>query len=176
MSKIIFVTGGARSGKSRFAEELAKKISDSVAYLATAEALDEEMKERISHHRERRSKNWKTIEEPIHVNLAVQNLNGSANVILLDCITLWISNLIHQNTDAAECRALDMLEAVFHKIRNSGQTLILISNEIGMGIISESPLNRQFADISGRVHQAISREADEVYFMVSGLPMKVKPC
>lgn len=176
MSKIVFVTGGARSGKSRFAEEYAKKISDSVCYLATAEALDEEMKERICHHQERRPQNWKTVEEPLEVHTAIQSLNGSAKVILLDCLTLWMSNLLHKHPSDAECRVQDMLEASFIKIRNSGQTLILISNEIGMGVIPDNPLSRQFADISGRVNQFCSREADEVYFLVSGIPMKVKPC
>jgi len=174
VSKIILITGGARSGKSRFAEELAQKKSDSVVYLATAEALDDEMRKRIYHHQARRPKSWKTVEEPIEIFQAVKNLNGSAHVILLDCLTLWISNLIHQNSEGVECRAIDMLEASFLKIKNSGQTLILVSNEVGMGLISENALGRLFTDLTGRINQFVSREADEVYFMVSGIPLKVK--
>ena len=175
MSKIIFVTGGARSGKSRFAEEYAKKVPGQVAYLATAEALDEEMKERIEHHRGRRPKSWLTVEEPLDLAQAVKTLNGSCQVILLDCLTLWISNLIHQEASGVECRALEMLEACFLNSRESGKNLILVSNEVGMGIIPDHPLNRVFSDITGRVNQFVSSQADEVYFMISWIPMKVKP-
>jgi adenosylcobinamide kinase/adenosylcobinamide-phosphate guanylyltransferase len=174
MSKIIFITGGARSGKSRFAEETAGKISDKVAYLATAEALDEEMKARIDHHKNRRPKTWLTLEEPVEVHKAIQNLNGSADVILFDCLTLWTSNLIHKFPKNAEYRALEMLEACFLKVKNSNQSLILVSNEVGMGIIPDNPLNRMFADVQGRINQFVSREAGEVYLMVAGIPVKVK--
>ncbi len=176
MSKIIFITGGARSGKSRFAEEAAGKISGKVVYLATAEALDDEMKERIRHHKSRRPASWQTIEEPIEVHRAIQSLNGKADVILFDCLTLWISNLIHQFPKNAESRALEMLEDCFLKMKNSCQASILVSNEVGMGIIPDNPLNRMFADIQGRINQFVSREADEVYLMVAGIPVKVKPC
>ena len=168
MSKIILVTGGARSGKSKFAEELAERLSQKVAYIATAEALDEEMKLRIQKHRERRPANWLTVEEPIELAKAVGNLNGAAEVILIDCLTLWLSNAVCRG------RACPAPTDLFNHIRQHDQTLILVSNEVGMGIVPDNAMARQFQDEAGRLNQLAAKEADEVYFMVSGIPMKVK--
>lgn len=173
MSKIIFITGGARSGKSRFAEELAQKTSDQVVYLATAQALDDEMKTRIQNHKARRPVQWITVEEPIELSKAIAGQNGKTRVILADCLTLWISNLLHANVEFE--KANEMLSQVFQSVRTRNQTLILVSNEVGMGLVSEHPLGRTFTDLSGRVNQFVSREADEVYFMVSGIPLRIKP-
>lgn len=175
MSKIIFVTGGSRSGKSQFAEKMARDISNQVVYLATAQALDEEMKIRIEHHQARRPPDWQTLEEPLAIDQKVAGLNGKTSVILLDCLTLWISNWMHQESRDIESRCQGILTQVFQTVRSRDYSLILVSNEVGMGIVPDLPLTRSFSDIAGRLNQFASSEADEVYFMVSGIPMKLKP-
>ncbi|MBI4397675.1 MAG: bifunctional adenosylcobinamide kinase/adenosylcobinamide-phosphate guanylyltransferase [Candidatus Omnitrophica bacterium] len=174
MSKIIFITGGARSGKSRFAEELAAKISSKVLYLATAQARDEEMKLRISRHRERRPHFWQTVEEPLEVHTVLENLNGSSDLVLLDCLTLWLSNLLHQFQGRSQLRAQERLEAAFKSIREKKKTLIVVSNEVGMGLVPDNALARAFSDLQGRVNQFVASKADEMYFLVAGVPVRVK--
>ena len=174
MSKIIFITGGARSGKSSFAEQMAGELSESVGYLATAEALDPEMEDRIRLHRERRPAHWKTVEEPFDLARGVSRLFVESDVVILDCLTLWVSNLIHRYASGVEETAKAYLKKVFDLNTASGdKILILVSNEVGMGIIPELPINRVFSDVLGRVNQFVAAQADEVYFMVSGIPMKL---
>ena len=170
--KIIFITGGARSGKSRFAEELARRFSGPKAYLATAQALDEEMAERIRRHRENRPADWHTLEEPIKVAGCIEEERDRFNLILLDCLTLWVSNLMMAGWDGA--RILDEGSRLLDACRNARGSLILVGNEVGMGIVPENAQARLFRDLSGFIQQKVAREADEVYFMVSGLPMKIK--
>jgi len=170
--KIIFITGGARSGKSRFAEELARRFSGPKAYLATAQALDEEMAERIRRHRETRPADWHTLEEPIKVAGCIEGERDRFNLILLDCLTLWVSNLMMAGWDGA--RILDEGSRLLDACRNARGSLILVGNEVGMGIVPENAQARLFRDLSGFIQQKVAREADEVYFMVSGLPMKIK--
>ena len=174
MAKIIFITGGARSGKSSFAEKLASTLGKDVLFLATAEALDKEMADRIKKHKSKRSSTWRTIEEPININILnkFRNFDGA---IILDCITLWLSNMIHKfGIEAAEHRILEDIRTLLKTARTSKFTLIVVSNELGMGIVPENKLAREFRDIAGKCNQLIARMADEVYLMVSGIELKIK--
>ncbi len=169
MSKLIFITGGARSGKSRYAQELALQYSDRPVYVATARIWDEEFRQRIDRHRQERDERWTSMEE--EKQLSRLPLDG--HVVVIDCVTLWITNFfsdLHADIDAclAACRreidALAMLNA----------TLILISNEIGMGLHADTPAGRQFTDLQGWVNQYIAAKADQAIFMVSGIPLTLK--
>jgi adenosylcobinamide kinase/adenosylcobinamide-phosphate guanylyltransferase len=160
------VLGGARSGKSRYAERLLEENGVPSVYLATAEAGDAEMAERIRHHRERRGAFWSTIEEPL--DLAAR-IAGEARPMLVDCLTLWLSNLLHAGRDIEResGRLLDALAAA------SGPT-VLVSNEVGLGIVPENALARAFRDHAGRLNQAVAAAADRVVLMAAGLPLVLK--
>jgi adenosylcobinamide kinase/adenosylcobinamide-phosphate guanylyltransferase len=170
--KIIFITGGARSGKSRFAEELARDFSGPKAYLATAQALDAEMTERIRRHRESRPPDWETLEEPIRVAECIEGHGDFFDLILLDCLTLWISNLMMAGR--SEENILGVGDRLIQACRRVNGSVILVGNEVGMGIVPENPQARTFRDLSGLIQQKIALAADEVFFMVSGLPQKIK--
>lgn len=188
MAKITFVLGGARSGKSAFAEGLARKYNG-VVYIATAEAKDDEMRERIRTHRARRPSNWKTIEYPYHVDRVVSGLNGTVDLVFIDCITLYITNmLLSDETDnSAACTKTQTLNShqrqqailsEIHKLgqvcRESGSDVILISNEVGLSIVPDNALSREFRDIAGYANQILADEANEVYFMVAGIAQRIK--
>jgi adenosylcobinamide kinase / adenosylcobinamide-phosphate guanylyltransferase len=170
--KIIFITGGARSGKSRFAEEMSRNISGPKAYLATAQALDEEMAERIRRHRERRPPDWETLEEPLRVPECIEGHGDFFELILLDCLTLWISNLMMAGQ--SEENILGAGDRLVQACRRVNGSVILVGNEVGMGIVPENAQARIFRDLSGLIQQKIALAADEVFFMVSGLPQKIK--
>jgi adenosylcobinamide kinase/adenosylcobinamide-phosphate guanylyltransferase len=170
--RIIFITGGARSGKSRFAEELGRQFFGPKAYLATAQALDEEMAERIRRHRENRPGDWQTLEEPIKVADCIEEEGARFDLILLDCLTLWVSNLMMAGWDGA--KILEEANRLLDACQRARGSLILVGNEVGMGIVPENAQARLFRDLSGFIQQKAAREADEVYFMVSGLPVKIK--
>ena len=245
MAKITFVLGGARSGKSAFAEGLAKKYND-VVYIATAEARDDEMRERIRVHRERRPFNWMTVESPYHVDMVVLDLDGKVGLVLIDCITLYITNLLlsgetgvskderpfvltltkgHESpppltpparggekgeraiypsldgrgagegektfsdeiANSNGCsdmqtvdpkqrqkQILDEIHKLSQVCRESGSDVIIISNEVGLGIVPDNALSREFRDIAGCANQILAEEADEVYFMVAGIAQRIK--
>jgi len=168
---IVLVGGGARSGKSRFALEYAESRSQRPAFLATGEARDEEMRERIRRHQSERSSRWTTVEEPLDLCAALQRESTRFDLLLVDCLTLWLSNvLLHPQRDVrAELRGLGACLETW-----SGPALLLITNEVGLGIVPESPLAREFRDLAGEMNQAVARVADEVYWMVFGIPMTVK--
>ena len=170
--KIIFITGGARSGKSHFAQELAQKFPGQKAYLATAQALDEEMAKRIRRHQMNRSADWQTLEEPLKVPECLEGHGDYFSLILLDCLTLWVSNLMMAGRD--EPRILEEVDRLLKAGRKVRCSLIIVGNEVGMGIVPDNAQARLFRDLSGLVQQKIVREADEVFFMVSGLPQKLK--
>lgn len=183
MAKITFVLGGARSGKSAFAEGLAKKYND-VVYIATAEAKDEEMRERVQTHRARRPLNWKTIESPYCVDRVVSDLNGKAGLVLIDCITLYITNMFLNSAACSDMKMVDLKQrqkyimAEINKLiqvcRESRSDVIVISNEVGLGIVPDNALSREFRDIAGYANQSLAGEADEVYFMVAGIAQRLK--
>jgi len=172
MGNIIFITGGARSGKSNFALTIAKKKKGKVAFIATAQAKDAEMKERIALHKARRPKNWATFEEPYNLEGCIRDIGHSFKTVIIDCLTLWVTNLIMKKADDAciEKEALKMLDA----INKSRINCIFITNEIGSGIVPDNKLARRFRDIAGRIDQLVAQHANEMYLMVSGIPLKIK--
>ena len=172
MSQIIFITGGARSGKSRLAEELAESFGSPLAYIATCEPADAEMEERIARHRERRGHAWQTIEEPFALADVVRRHDGRFNGILVDCITLWLTNLLLGYNDPQQ--VLDDVALFSASFPTLKTPLILVSSEVGMGIVPENSLARTFRDIAGEANELLAKAADEVYVMFSGLPLKLK--
>ena len=237
MAKMTFVLGGARSGKSTFAEGLARKYND-VVYIATAEVKDEEMRDRIQIHRARRPLDWKTIESPFHVDRVISNLNEKEGLIYIDCITLYVTNmLLSDDADASkgerpfaptnddknpppltpparggetkgdaapgewekkgettspsidgrgkgegereilkqkQSQILGEINKLCKVCRESKSDVILVSNEVGLGIVPDNALSRVFRDIAGSANQLIADEADEVYFIVAGIAQKIK--
>ncbi|HIJ95445.1 MAG TPA: bifunctional adenosylcobinamide kinase/adenosylcobinamide-phosphate guanylyltransferase [Desulfuromonadales bacterium] len=177
MAQIIFVTGGARSGKSSFAENRAAEFGENLGYLATARALDGEMEERVKQHQQRRGAEWHTTEEPIRLAAALAGCDGRHQVILVDCVTLWLSNLMFFYEDSAKpCEApIDAdLQALESTLQRMVTPVILVSNEVGMGIVPENKLARQFRDIAGRTNQFLAALADEVHVVISGIPLQLK--
>ncbi|NLS04939.1 bifunctional adenosylcobinamide kinase/adenosylcobinamide-phosphate guanylyltransferase [Rhizobium sp. P32RR-XVIII] len=164
-----FVLGGARSGKSRFAEQLVTDSRLERHYVATGRAWDEEMRERIAKHRADRGALWTTHEEPLELVACLSAIDGEGRAILVDCLTLWVTNLMMEERDmAAEFTAL---AGWLPKAR---ARLVLVSNEVGLGIVPENRMARDFRDHAGRLHQMIAAEAAEVYFIAAGLPLKMK--
>jgi adenosylcobinamide kinase/adenosylcobinamide-phosphate guanylyltransferase len=170
MSGHVLVLGGARSGKTGFAERLAMRAGETPLYLATAEALDDEMRERVRLHQQQRHKRFATLEEPIALATALKAAARSHDVILVDCLTLWITNLLGANLDVA--RAVDDLAAALRAIETS--RVILVSNEVGLGIVPDNPLARMFRDLTGAAHQRLAEICTDVHFVVAGLPMTLK--
>jgi adenosylcobinamide kinase/adenosylcobinamide-phosphate guanylyltransferase len=170
--KITFITGGARSGKSGLAERLAHELDGKRAYIATAQALDPEMVARIEKHRQDRGKAWDTYEEPLAIAELLQKLSSRYDVVLLDCLTLWLSNIIAHTGDGDVISA--HAEELIAAIRSFNGTLLIVSNEVGLGIVPDNPLARQFRDHAGLLNQKVAQVADEVYFTASGIPIKIK--
>ncbi len=169
---MIFVTGGCRSGKSQFALDFANRHFQKKLYLATCEALDEEMDRRIKDHRKRRGLDWHTVEEPIKIAEAIKQHQHDMDVILLDCITLWLSNLLMRQKSDDEI--LNEVSRLAETVQQGRTSFIFVSNEVGMGIVPVEPLGRRFRDLSGMANQKIAEVADKVIFMVSGIPTFLK--
>lgn len=177
MSHIILITGGARSGKSRFAEELALAYGGPLCYLATAQPYDDEMTERIGRHRQRRGAVWQTIEEPLLLPRALTRIDGEHRVILVDCVTIWLSNLLlslDENQPDAEAQVLSHLQHLAAVLQEMSTPVILVTNEVGLGIVPENRLARLFRDIAGQANQMLAAAAGEVHLVVSGIPMQLK--
>jgi len=177
MSRTIFITGGARSGKSVFAEKMALEFDSPLCYLATAQALDNEMEERVNRHRERRGEQWCMLEEPLNLSRALLECDGRYQVILLDCITLWLSNLLfaYENQEVnIEERILADVRQLADILRKMTTPVILVSNEVGMGIVPENALARLYRDIAGKANQLLAAAADEVHVVISGIPLRLK--
>ncbi len=188
---IIFITGGARSGKSSFGLKLAEdglqasdfSLQPKKAYIATAQAFDEEMRQRIERHKKERGDEWHTLEEPVDIVRALNEVR-EYGVIIIDCLTMWISNLMLNNLDIEKevRRFLDAIKSstinitLQDNIKSSScsSILLIVSNEVGMGIVPEKELARRFRDLAGMLNQKVAEIADEVYFMVSGIPVKIK--
>ena len=166
MKRIILITGGQRSGKSKKAEELALSLSSNPVYLATAHIWDDEFWERVRRHQERRGPEWTTIEEEIH--LSRHDMTG--RVVVIDCVTLWLTNML----DSSLQGNLEKAFAEFDAFTAPEATYIFVTNEIGLGGVSENALQRRFTDLQGMMNQYIAARADEVILMISGIPVKLK--
>jgi adenosylcobinamide kinase/adenosylcobinamide-phosphate guanylyltransferase len=164
------VFGGARSGKSRRAQVLVETASPERLFIATAQALDDEMSERIAKHVLDRGASWETVEVPLALADAIDNARDSQKAVLVDCLTLWLSNILHAGLDIA-----DETERLLESIRSVTVPLVLVSNEVGMGIVPENALARQFRDEQGRLNQRIAEVCDRVEFVAAGLPLSLKP-
>ncbi len=172
---LTLVTGGVRARKSDYAQQLASG-GRRVLFVATAEAHDEEMRERIEAHRLARPGNWDTLEEPVDLTEALAPVLDLYDTILLDCLTLWVSNLLLRDNDISAARTTILPEArrLLETYRRGNASWILVSNEVGLGVVPPSELGRIYADELGRVNQLLAAEADEVYLMVAGLPVPIK--
>ena len=165
----ILVLGGARSGKSRFAEGLAGDCAADRHYVATGRAFDDEMRDRIARHRADRGDGWTTHEEPVDLVDQLRRIDAPSRVVLVDCLTLWVTNLMLENQDVA-ARSGE-LAALLPQLK---ARVILVSNEVGLGIVPENRMAREFRDHAGRIHQLVAQVATEVYFVAAGLPLKMK--
>jgi adenosylcobinamide kinase/adenosylcobinamide-phosphate guanylyltransferase len=176
MSRTIFITGGARSGKSIFAEQTAHTFGAPLCYLATAQSLDDEMGQRIGKHQQRRGDAWQTIEEALQLAQTLTNNDGRFNLILVDCLTLWLSNLLlnEELGEETEARVMDEVQRLATALRGMRTPVIMVSNEVGMGIVPENRLARIFRDIAGQANQIIAAAADEAWLVASGIPLKLK--
>ena len=169
MKRIILITGGSRSGKSSYAEQLALSLSGTPVYLATARIWDEEFRERVRRHQERRGPQWTNIEEEKYLS----RHDVSGRVVVVDCLTLWSTNFFFDLESDVD-RALDALKAEFDRFTDQDATFLFVTNEIGMGGTSDNALQRRFTDLQGWMNQHVAARADEVILMVSGMPVKIK--
>lgn len=169
MKHIIMITGGQRSGKSEEAERRALSLSERPVYMATAKVWDDEFRERVRRHQERRGPQWTNIEEEI----ALSRHDVADRVVLVDCVTLWLTNIFFQNGEDAD-RALEAAKAEFDRFTAQDATFIFVTNEIGLGGVSDNAMQRHFCDLQGWMNQYIAQKANEVILMVSGIPMQVK--
>jgi len=171
--KIVFITGGARSGKSSFALKEASSVPGRKVFIATAEAVDLEMKERIERHRTDRGTGWETYEEPLHVSKAIEETSHTYDVLVLDCLTIWLSNVMWADSDVH--REIENLISSIKKFScSSSATLFIVSNEVGMGIVPVNEMARKFRDLAGTLNQKVAEVSGEVYWTVAGIPVKIK--
>jgi adenosylcobinamide kinase/adenosylcobinamide-phosphate guanylyltransferase len=166
---VTLILGGARSGKSRRAQHLTEQNAPSRLYLATAEALDAEMADRIARHQAERGEGWRTVEAPLDLVAALGGQDGKDEAILVDCLTLWLSNLMHRGLDIAI-----EAERLCHCLEQQDRDVVLVSNEVGMGLVPETPLGREFRDAQGRLNQQVAGVCDVVEFVAAGLPIRLK--
>lgn len=178
--KLILVLGGARSGKSELAEKIASQLGEAVKYIATATVQDLEMAERIKLHQVRRPASWLTFEEPINILEVLKN-GQKGDVFLLDCATLWLTNLLlAENLPRCEATATEKKEYILELVQaaadsvNNGYNLIIVSSEVGLGLVPEYPLSRTFRDLAGKINQTLAAKADQVYITIAGLPLEIK--
>ena len=169
MKKIILITGGERSGKSMFAEKMALTLSQNPVYLATSRIWDEEFKERVRIHKERRGKEWTNVEKD--KELSSVDVNG--RVVVIDCVTLWCTNFFFDLASDVN-RSLEALKEEFNRFTQQDATFIFVTNEIGSGSVSDNKIQRMFTDLQGWMNQYIASKADVVYLMVSGIPVLIK--
>ncbi len=172
MKEILFVTGGCRSGKSSFALDYANRHFTKKVYLATSLALDDEMRARIKRHQEQRGSDWITMEEAKSVSRAISSLPKGIDVVLIDCLTMWISNLLLANQEQE--RIFKEIEFLVETIKNSPHSIITVSNEVGYGVVPDNTISRLFRDVVGIANQRIAAGSDTVVLTVAGIPSVIK--
>jgi len=197
--KITFVIGGARSGKSSFVLNEVSKLEGTRAYIATGEALDDEMHDRISKHKEDRGPEWSTYEEPLDIAKVLSEIHDKHDVVVIDCLTLWLSNVLHRAQNATDRlqntehrpqtteKSIEELIDVLKSFKNSSRVtrhlpagrqgasrLFIVSNELGMGIVPENAMAREFRDLAGFLNQKVAAIADDVFLVTAGIPLKIK--
>ena len=174
--KIVLLLGGARSGKSSYAQELARTLGGSVLFIATGEPLDEEMKHRIDQHKKNRPEDWETVEASLHLGTVLREHDENTGTVLIDCITLLVSNLLgnENNYPDAENRIIDEVYKLISAMKASRANIIIVSNEVGLGLVPDNKLGRMYRDLLGKANQLLAENADEVYFMTAGIPLKIK--
>lgn len=177
--KLILITGGVRSGKSSFAQSLAQKSEGRIAFIATAQALDEEMAERIAEHRKKRPDNWETYEESCQVEKVIREIGFLADVIIIDCLNFLVANLMADFKDGKRKELLnskikEVIASIIEESLKSRASIIIVSNEVGSGLVPVNPAGRFFRDMLGMANQDIARHADLVYLMVAGIPLLIK--
>ena len=178
--ELILILGGARSGKSTFAQKLAVAQERDVTYVATALPLDEEMGRRIAKHKEGRPASWRTVEAPYSADREIPGLCEDGSFVIWDCVTVFLTNLLleleerGEPADRIEEQLLLRFEKLLSQLEGCPGTLVVVSNEVGLGIVPEYPLGRSFRDLAGRVNQMLARQADKVFFVLAGLPIEVK--
>jgi len=186
LSQSFLILGGARSGKSSFAEKIAENLGETeVVYLATAQALDQEMEDRIKHHQNQRPKDWKTVEEPIEVNKVLESIE-KGKTVLMDCLTLYISNMILKTEELnddennleqkvnIEKEIIEEIKKIITTAQARDLNLIIVSNEVGQGVVPNNELGRLFRDIAGRANQFTADKVDKVFLTVAGFPLDIK--
>ncbi|MCX5669440.1 MAG: bifunctional adenosylcobinamide kinase/adenosylcobinamide-phosphate guanylyltransferase [Candidatus Omnitrophica bacterium] len=171
VNKITLILGGARSGKSNYALSLAKRYKK-VAFIATCQGKDKEMRQRIKLHRESRPQHWETFEEPRELTKLLGKMDNSFDCIVIDCLTLLVSNLILVSNSPKQI--IDKIQDLLLILNEKKARIILVSNEVGLGLVPINKLGREFRDIAGRVNQLVAKNANEVFFTVSGIPLKIK--
>jgi adenosylcobinamide kinase/adenosylcobinamide-phosphate guanylyltransferase len=173
VKEIIFVIGGCRSGKSTYALQTAEKVpAERKIFIATCVPQDNEMKQRVARHQKERSQNWLTVEEPLHLPEAILKNSPKADVMLVDCLTLWVSNLLMETDD--EEKLEEAISQLIDTLEKATCPIVLVSNEVGTGIVPENRLARQYRDIIGLANQAVAKTAGKVIWMVAGIPVTVK--
>lgn len=180
MGELVLLLGGARSGKSAYAQRLARELGgDQVLFVATAEAKDEEMRVRIEAHRGGRPAAWRTIEAPRQTGRAIAAVLGDARVVLVDCLTLLVSNILlsfgdEPDASEADSAVLEEVEEIIGACASGDATFVIVSNEVGLGLVPGKPLGRVFRDLLGRANQVVAAKASKVYWMIAGLPVELK--
>lgn len=172
MKKLILVLGGARSGKSQYTVELAQKMSGRTVFLATLEFRDDEMEERIKKHQQARPAEWQTVEEGKNIDNILLNLKGLCDVVIVDCLTNLVSNLLLDLQD--EEKVTERIEGIMRVIDEADFTVLMVSNEVGTGLVPETVLGRKFRDVAGKTNQLAAQYANEVYLMTAGIPLRIK--
>ena len=173
MKKTIFVIGGCRSGKSRRALEIAENIpGDKRIFIATCVPRDDEMRQRVAQHRKERSRKWQTVEAPVHLARAIDEQSRQADVVLVDCLTLWISNLLLETAD--DHKILEQVTGLTQTLASVACPVVIVSNEVGTGIVPENQLSRRFRDLVGSANQAVAARVERVVWMVAGIAVEIK--
>ncbi|MFC1936326.1 bifunctional adenosylcobinamide kinase/adenosylcobinamide-phosphate guanylyltransferase [Chloroflexota bacterium] len=183
MGKLTLILGGARSGKSSFAQQVAEESAMEVVYIATARAIDEEMIRRIEKHKQERPKDWKTLEIPISLAERIKKIPIKADIVILDCLTVLVNNIFIENTDDVDNPDQEILEEkgfqevkdLLSTIKESEADWLVVSNEVGFGLVPPYPIGRLYRDVLGGANKLLAKEADEVILIIAGIPMKLQP-